>query len=119
MSDFPTLASGAILQYPAQKAIQYSTRVLRFADGAEQRFRGYDQPLRRWIIRLDLLDEGELHMFREFFRTQGGTAGNVAFTDPWDGTKYSSCSLENGEMAETLTTESKCKTAFILRENRI
>src|ERR1700694_3550753 len=98
MSDFPTLQTGAILQYPAQKAIRFSTAVLRFVDGAEQRFREYQAPLRRWTIRLDLLDENELHVLREFFRAESGAAGTFSFADPWDGALYLNCSFENGEM---------------------
>jgi len=79
MSDFPILKTGAILQYPAQKAIRFSTAVLRFVDGAEQRFRDYQMPLRRWTIQLDLLDENELHVLNEFFRAQSGAATG------WDG----------------------------------
>jgi phage-related protein len=118
MSDFPTLKTGAVLQYPAQKAIRFSTQVLRFADGAEQRFREYQGALRRWTIRLDLLDGAELHVLREFFRSQGGAAESFAFTDPWDGTRYQNCSLETEDMAEELADELKGKTALTVRENR-
>lgn len=118
MSDFPTLKTGAVLQYPAQKAIRFSTSVLRFIDGSEQRFRNYQTPLRRWVIRLDLLDDSELHVLAEFFRTQGGAAGSFVFTDPWDGATYQNCSLENGEMAEELLDEVKGKTAVTVRENQ-
>lgn len=118
MSNFPTLRTGAVLQYPAQRTNQFSTQVLRFVDGSEQRFRNYQTPLRRWMIRLDLLDETELHVLREFFRTQNGAAGSFSFTDPWDGTKYPACSLESDEMTEELKDELKGLTNLTVRENR-
>ena len=118
MSDFPTLKTGAVLQYPAQKALRFSTQVLRFLDGSEQRLRDYSGPLRRWTIQLDLLDETELHALREFLRTQSGAAGTFSFTDPWDGTIYSTCSLENDEIQEELQDELRGKTAMIVRQNR-
>ena len=118
MSDFPTLKTGAILQYPAQKEVRFATEVLRFVDGSEQRFREYQTPLRRWMIRLDLLDQGELHLLRQFFRTQAGAAGGFIFTDPWDGTQHTNCSLEGGEMAQQLVDEMKGKTSLTVRENR-
>jgi phage-related protein len=118
MSDFPTLKTGAVLQYPAQKDIQFSTDVLRFADGSEQRFRGYKTSLHRWIIRLDLLDETELHVLREFFRTESGAAESFSFTDPWNGTVYPHCNLEGDEILEELRDEAKGKTALTVRENR-
>src|SRR5579864_5521225 len=109
MSAFPILKTGAVLQYPAQREVRFSTTVLRFIDGSEQRFRNYQTPLHRWTIRLDLLDESELHQLREFFRTQGGAAGSFAFTDPWDGTNYVNCNIEDDTMIETLLDESNGK----------
>ena len=119
MSDFPKLKTGAVLQYPAQKAVRFSTDVLRFVGGSEQRFRNYQAPLRRWLIRLDLLDESELHILREFFRTEAGGFESFAFTDPWDGSKYPNCCLENGEMLEELRDELKAMTTLAVRENRV
>ncbi len=118
MSDFPILKTGAVLQYPARKAIRFSTGVLRFVDGAEQRFRDYQAPLRRWTIRLDLLDENELHVLREFFRAESGAAGTFRFTDPWDGAVYLNCSFENGEMTEDRLDEVRGNTALTVQENR-
>ena len=118
MSAFPTLKTGAVLQYPAQKEVRFCTSVLRFIDGTEQRFRNYQTPLHRWMIRLDLLDESELHQLREFFRTQEGVAGSFTFTDPWDGTSYENCNIEDETMTEALLDESNGKTSLTVRENR-
>jgi hypothetical protein len=107
-----------VSQYPATKELQFSTTVLRFTDGAEQRFRQYQAPLRRWIIRLDLLDETELNQVREFFRTHAGASGTFDFTDPWDGTNYTQCSLREDEMKDTLVRESSGLTSLTIRENR-
>ena len=118
MSDFPKLKTGAILQYPAQRGIQFSTKVLRFVDGSEQRFQNHPIPLRRWLIKLDLLDQAELHSLREFFRTQNGAAGTFSFTDPWDGATYPTCSLASDEMTEELQDDMKGKTSLTVRQNR-
>jgi phage-related protein len=118
MSSFPTLKTGAILQYPAEKQVRFATEVVRFMDGSEQRFREYQTLLHRWAIRLDLLDQSELHLLREFFRTQAGEANSFTFTDPWDGTMHANCSIDGGEMAEQLLDEMKGKTSLTVRENR-
>jgi uncharacterized protein (TIGR02217 family) len=118
MSNFPTLKTGATLQYPAQRASEFSTDVVRFVDGSEQRFRSYATSLRRWVIQLNLLDETELHMLREFFRTQSGAAESFSFTDPWDGTVFSNCSLDGDEMAEELSSAEQGKTTLTVVENR-
>jgi hypothetical protein len=118
MSDFPTLKTGAVLQYPAQRRTQFSTKVLRFVDGSEQRFQNYPTPLRRWLIQIDLLDQAELHSLREFFRTQNGAAGSFSFIDPWDGTTYPTCSLGSDELTEELQDELKGKTSLTVQQNR-
>ena len=118
MSAFPSLRTGAVLQYPAHKEVRFATEVLRFMDGSEQRFREYPTPLRRWMIQLDLLDQSELQVLREFFRTLGGEAGSFTFTDPWDGTTYTNCSIDGGEMTQQLVDEMKGKTFLTVRENR-
>ncbi len=118
MNTFPTLKTGAVVQYPAQRAVEFSTMVLRFVDGSEQRFRNYRGLLHRWVIQLDLVDESELHQLREFFRVQNGIAENFVFTDPWDGTTYASCSVESDEIAEGLQDEYHGKTLLSIRENR-
>jgi hypothetical protein len=118
MSEFPLLKTGAVLQYPAQKDLRFSTTVVRFADGSEQRFRQYETPLHRWIVQLDLLDESELNRVREFFRAQSGASGTFEFTDPWDSTNYSHCSLEDDQLMDTLLSEFDGKTSLTIRENR-
>ncbi len=118
MSAFPTLKTGATLQYPAQRSTHFSTDVVQFVNGSEQRFRGYQTPLKRWSIRLDLLDETELHMLREFFRTQSGAAENFSFTDPWDGVVYPNCRLSGNEIAEELDNAEQGNTTLTVSENR-
>jgi hypothetical protein len=118
MSTFPTLKTGAVMQYPAQRGIEFSTVAVQFMDGSEQRFRFYASPLHRWLIRLNLLDESELHRLQEFFRTMSGRAENFAFTDPWDGTNYPSCSFGSDGMAGVLAGEWSGQTELTVLENR-
>src|SRR5665811_1030094 len=101
MSAFPLLKTGAVLQYPASQSSGHSTCVLRFVDGSEQRFREQARPLRKWTIRLELLDETEVATLEDFFQSQLGRLGDFAFTDPWDGTTYPSCSLEEDSITMT------------------
>jgi phage-related protein len=118
MSSFPTLKTGAVLQYPAEKEVRFATTVVRFLDGSEQRYRGYQTKLRRWIVRLDLSDQAELHLFREFFRIQAGEGNSFTFTDPWDGAQHTNCSIDGGAMTEQLMDEMKGRTSLVVRENR-
>jgi hypothetical protein len=117
MSAFPTLKTGAVMQYPAQRGLQFSTTALQFVDGSEQRFCNYPALLRRWVIQLSLLDQSELQEFREFFRGIVGPAGDFAFTDPWDGTNYPSCSLASDSMTALLAGEWNGETSLKVLEN--
>jgi hypothetical protein len=118
VASFPTLKTGAVAQYPSDRRREFSTSVLRFLDGTEQRFRTYGAPLRTWMIRLDLLDEFELTTLREFFEGQGGRAGIFSFTDPWDGTVYPSCSFGSDELALEFTGAGRGKMSVTVKENR-
>jgi phage-related protein len=118
MADFPTLRTGAVMQYPAERELRFSTEVLQFVDGSEQRFRGYGAPLRRWIVRLDLLEDAEWKRLEKFFDASQGALGNFQFTDPGDGTVYADCSLEEDEMTIEFNAEQQAKTALVIRENR-
>jgi phage-related protein len=118
MIDFPTLNTGAVTQYPADRSTEFSTQVLRFVDGAEQRFAGYGTSLHRWVVRLDKLGEDEISRLSAFFTVNSGASGTFSFTDPLDGTAYSNCSFEGDEMAASLSGENNLKTTLTIRENR-
>jgi hypothetical protein len=117
MSTFPTLKTGAVMQYPAQRGLQFSTTALQFVDGSEQRFCNYESVLHSWVIQLSLLDQRELQALQQFFRGIVGPAGNFAFTDPSDDTNYPSCSLANDSMAAVLVGEWNGETSLTVLEN--
>ena len=92
--------------------------MLRFLDGGEQRFAGFRAPLKRWLIRLELLDESELAGIEDFFVEQGGQAGTFTFTDPWDGTAYTNCSFESDTMTADYRGRSDGAASVVVKENR-
>ena len=118
MASFPTLKTGAVAQYPSDRTRRFSTQVLRFLDGSEQRFAQFGAPLRKWLIRLELLDDAELAGLEEFFADQGGEAGTFAFTDPWDGTVYANCSFEGGTMTADYRGHDDGAVSVVVKENR-
>lgn len=117
MTSFPRLRSGAIAQYPATKELRRRTQVLRFLDGSEQRHRIQGRPLRRWLLRLDWLTETELASVQQFFIDQGGQAGTFAFTDPWDGTVYPDCSLDQDQLVVQWLAVGRGAATVTIREN--
>src|ERR1044072_8323158 len=92
---FPILRTGAVAQYPAERSLRFRNQSVRFVDGTEQRYRDSAGALHRWQIRLDRIDEREASALEDFFSASQGTYDSFTFTDPWDGTEYPSCSLEN------------------------
>jgi hypothetical protein len=118
MPHFPTLKTGAIVQYPAARSRSFATQIVRFIDGSEQRYREFATPLRRWTVALDLLDEGELALLEEFFLLNEGQFGSFAFTDPWDGREYPDCSFEQGTYDLVLEAEMRGRTKLTIQENR-
>jgi hypothetical protein len=118
LASFPALKTGVVAQYPADRQQNFSTQVLRFLDGSEQRFPAYGATLRRWVIRLDSLDEGELANLEAFFESQGGRAGVFSFTDPFDATVYPSCSFDADEFQATYGGPQEGKASVTVKENR-
>lgn len=117
MAAFPNLKTGAVLQYPAERQTSQPVRVLWFVDGTEQRFRTRGAVVRRWIVRLDLLDEEEMRRLESFFVQQQGRLGSFEFLDPWDGVTYSDCSLEDDVLELDYRDWMKGRSALIIRAN--
>jgi len=111
------LKTGVVMQYPAQRGLQFSTTALQFVDGSEQRFCNYKAVLHKWVIQLGLLDQAELQELQEFFRAIAGPAGDFAFTDPRDGTNYPSCCVASDSMAAVLAGEWNGETSLTVLEN--
>ena len=114
---FPTLKTGAVMQYPAKRTLQFNTDVHRYLDGTEQRFRENPAVLHQWTIQLDLLDESELAELDQFFQSNQGRFGSFTFTDPWDGTVYPSCSLMKDTFSFQLRAEMRGKSQITVCEN--
>jgi len=118
MASFPRLRTDVVMQYPAQRSVRFSCEVVRFVDGREQRYRNFDAGLRRWVIRLELLEEGELAELEQFFRTHQGGFGSFSFTDPWDEQTYTDCSIEEDAFEAEWEDELRGRTTLTVRENR-
>ena len=119
MATFPKLKTNAVAQYPATRAIQFRTLILRFLDGNEQRYADTSGALHKWVIRLNELDEGELAEVDAFFVTNEGQYGNFTFVDPWDGTPYTNCSFAGDQLDLVSTQPMRSQTSVTIVENRV
>ena len=118
MSTFPVLNSSAVLQFPASRTLSYSTDIVQFIDGTEQKYRAYGRPVHSWEIKLDALGEDEVQRVMAFVQQVRGPLDTFAFTDPWDGLVYPSCSLAGETATAEFLESSRARTRLVIRENR-
>ena len=116
---FPSLKTGAVAQYPATKSNQFVSFVVRFLDGGDQRYRQFPASLRRWIIKLDMLDETELNSLEQFFAAQEGSFGTFSFVDPWTQATVANCSLDQDTLQYGMQGELRGTAQLIVVENRV
>lgn len=119
MADFPLLKTSAVTQYPSTRSLEFSTGVLRFVDGSEQRYRQLRQPVRRWLLRLSEVSEEEMYLIEDFFEARQGATGSFSFTDPWDGVVYPDCSFEQDEFEIRLAGDNRAHTRLTIRNNQV
>ena len=89
MATFPTLKTGAIAQYPLERSVQFPLQSVRFLNGSRQNYRLSGRGLRKWSIRLNLLDEAEVAALIAFVEEQKSSAFD--FTDPVTGSVVTKC----------------------------
>lgn len=117
MAQFPLLETGAVMQYPGGRESQFSTAVVQFVAGDEQRFRLSRAGRKRWAVRLEMLTDDELLVLEAFFVEQQGRQGSFEFTDPWDGTTYGDCSFDADQAEFTLRDIQRGSTSLWIRQN--
>ena len=117
-AQFPVLKTGAVAQYPATNTTQFASFVVRFLDGGDQRYRQFASSLRRWTIKLDMLDETELNAIEQFFIAQEGCFGTFSFIDPWTQATFANCSLDQESLEYGVRGEAQGTTSLVVVENR-
>jgi len=111
---FPTLRTGAVAQYPLNRGLRFQTQAVRFMDGSLQRYRIYGTNLRRWAVKLDLLDEQELGALIAFVEQQGGAT--FAFTDPLTGDNVANCMISGQAFTASMTDEMNAQATVSIEE---
>jgi hypothetical protein len=114
MAIFPVLKTGAVAQYPLDRGVRFSTQDVRFMDGSSQRFRLYGTGLRRWTLKLALLDEQELGAVIAFVEQQG--SATFAFTDPVTGGNVATCIISGEQFDATMNREMSGQATVVIEE---
>jgi hypothetical protein len=118
MAKFPTLKTDAIAQYPLSETAWQPARVMRFLDGSEQRFSEASAPLKRWLVRLEQLDDAELTILDDFFRQHNGSLDSFEFTDPCTGATLTNCSFVTDSFLLEYAAQDRGRAALVIVENR-
>jgi phage-related protein len=114
VTTFPVLKTGVVAQYPLERGVRFSTESVRFLDGSQQRFKLFNGGLRRWVVRLDLLDEQELGALIDFVEATGDTP--FAFTDPVAGTTATNCIIGGERFDANMTGEMTGQATIVIEE---
>lgn len=112
MANFPVLTSGAVTQYPALIASGQGAQVIRFLDASDQRYLTQPKAFRQWQIRLDLLNEDEIHALESFFVAQSGDYSPFDFPDPFSGTTVPNCRLAAPGLVSEYVGVDVCSASF-------
>ena len=104
MATFPTLLkTGAIAQYPLNRVVSLSTLAVQFLDGSRQTYQLSGTGLRRWELKLDLLDETEVSAVIAFAEQIG--TGTFSFTNPVTGETAAKCVIADEQLETSLINE--------------
>ena len=99
MASFPTIRSGAVALYPLARGTERKTRVIKFIDDSEQRWR-QAPPLASFLLEFTDINSRDLSTLRVFWVT---TKGRVDKT--WDftilGTTYSHLGFDSDIFSAT------------------
>ena len=118
MARFPTIASGAVTQYPAAVVESQSVQIIEFLDGSQQRYLSQSRSMRAWRISLDQLTEDELHLLEDFFANQQGMYSTFTFPDPIGGSDVSNCRFAAPELTTSYVDVNNCSAVcWVLETN--
>jgi hypothetical protein len=115
---FPRLKRGALAQYPIAQELMRPVETVRFLDMGRQAYLDGRDSLRRWRLRLNLLDESELAAVIEFFVAMRGSLGRFEFEDPATGEVVANCRFDDDELTLSLSGEFNGQTVLTVRDSR-
>ena len=115
MPTFPVLSTGAVAQYPLPISFTSPVEVIRFIDGADQRFIARGKTLRSWHVQLSFLNEDELRQIEMFFESLEGQYSVFSFTDPYSGETVPNCRMGQTSLAtDYLATDLTSTSIWVL-----
>lgn len=98
MLTFPFLSTDAVAQYPLPLSYTSPVEVIRFIDGADQRFPRRASILRSWHVQLSLINDSETYQIEQFFEALAGQYSAFMFPDPYSGEIIPNCRLGDSSL---------------------
>lgn len=119
MTNFPSLSTGSVAQYPLGQTQSFTTDVIRFLDATDQRCVVRANGLRQWLVRLDLLNDGEIATLEQFFAQMQGPSTLFDFFDPTTGETVPNCRFASGDGITTYSAENIGGSQLVVTETYV
>lgn len=71
-----------------EETVEYKTLVSEFENGAQQRRRKWESPIRNWTLRFRTRTLPEMNAVRDFFISKYGSFAGFTWTNPNDSVEY-------------------------------
>ena len=115
MADYPTLASGRTFLAPLVRTTRYPVKVLRFADGSEQRYRTA-KALERFVLQHQGITTADRDALATFFAARKGDYEQFSLV--MDGVTYAYMKFESSEFSATQRVDHLWDVSLVLKQWR-
>ena len=111
---FPNISTGDVCLYPVTQTLAMPTRVIRFLDDTEQRWRSAD-PLNSWVLTYNRILWADIVTLQNFFNTVKG-AFDSTWTFPFLGTNYTSMCFDQDDFSAVESDPGRYTVSLKLRQ---
>lgn len=124
-SNYPTMACGAVAEYPTTEALDFLTDVNDSDFSVRYAYGYYDTGLtnfpttglRLWRLSYPLLSNADLSTITTFFSGCQGRYNSFSFTSPFSGSTYSNVRFDSDQLAVRYITPTQSSIEVVLRQH--
>ena len=118
MFTFPDNLIPALFQYPSTRRTAFSTQVVTFVGGTEQRYALAGAPLRTWRAQPRLLTDNTVEQLAAFFELVKGPTNPFRFRDPWEDITYPVCYFQDAGLEISAREQGRNAVSFAIVEGK-
>ena len=115
---FPDNLIPALFQHPCTRRTIYSTQVVTFVGGTEQRYALAGAPLRTWQAGPRLLSDKTVEQLAAFFDLVKGPTNPFRFRDPWEDVTYPVCFFQDDGLEIAAREQDRNAVSFAIVEGK-